>query len=377
MKSTNGKNNFNSGRILTSFTILTCGFFACTFAAEPISNSNSDYLWQISKSHLKDPLVWSTIWRVTPQADDPASMQGFNRVTPEATHGEEKSNAKAKPQAQNDWRKNEEKRTKNYLAKVGPLQPSTYQKMPAEDSSPIASNTNPSAPIKHYLAQSIVLTTPFLAESEGPDGYYPGETKLKYNSSNESQVLQPFEEVTLGSGENKNVKTGDLFRVYEVGENYESPHTGASLGRLVTTTGVVEILRVGQKTSVGRLIKCFSTISRHARACPLEKSPEIVATGYSPVMDGKLAAQVAWVTEQQFPQPFSYTIIDKGSDKGFKIGDMVLFFNSVEGKMTDKVLGNGLIVDIKAKSATILIKDIYPGIINRGDYTVVIQSPVM
>jgi hypothetical protein len=45
--------------------------------------------------------------------------------------------------------------------------------------------------------------------------------------------------------------------------------------------------------------------------------------------------------------------------------------------MTDKVLGNGIVVSVGDKSATILIRDLFPGIINRGDYTVVIQSAIL
>jgi len=179
----------------------------------------------------------------------------------------------------------------------------------------------------------------------------------------------------VGAGQNQGVKAGDLFRTFEVGASYRSFNSGLSLGRLVETNGIVEVLRVGPKSSVARLIKCFGTISRDARACPLEGPPEVVATGYTPVTDGKLSAQVVWVTQQQqFPQPFTYAIVDRGSARGYKIGDMVLFFNRAEGKMTDKVLGDGLVISVHEKSATILIKDLYPGIINRGDYTIIVQT---
>jgi hypothetical protein len=58
------------------------------------------------------------------------------------------------------------------------------------------------------------------------------------------------------------------------------------------------------------------------------------------------------------------------------MGDMVLFFNRNGGRMTEKVLGNGLVVSAHEESATILIQEIFPGIINRGDYVVAIQTPV-
>ena len=223
-----------------------------------------------------------------------------------------------------------------------------------------------------------MLTTPFISEAEQGGKFYRGECKLRYSASNESNILQLFEEVVIASGNEVGVKPGDLYRTYEVGESYRTFAAGRPLGRLIKTNGIIEILRVGSKSSVGRLIKCFGTISNKARACPFEGAPEVTTTGYTPVSDGKLAAQVVWVTElEQLPQPFSFAIVDRGSSKGFKIGDMVLFFNRVDGHMTDKVLGNGLVVSIKDKSATVLIKDLLPGIINRGDYTIVVQTATM
>jgi hypothetical protein len=125
-------------------------------------------------------------------------------------------------------------------------------------------------------------------------------------------------------------------------------------------------------------MKCFGPIPRDSRACPLVAPAEVAATGYAPATDNKLAAQIIWVTsQQQFPQPYSYAIVDRGSAKGYRNGDMVLFFNRNQGRMTDKVLGNGIVVSVGDKTATILIRDLYPGIINRGDYTVVIQSAIM
>ncbi|GEM_PF-1879720 len=358
-----------------SLAALSCLLPYATRAEEPIPAKSPEYLWEISKNHLKDPLGWPSIWRLTPQAGDPGNMQGFGIVHKDTEDPAPKAKPSTGAKAQTDWKTSEEKRTRNYLAKVGPLQPSLYEPMPPEHADAQLTPAVPGAPIKHYLSQAVVLTTPFLAESGEGGGAFARECKLRYSSSNESEILQLFDEVVVGAGQNQGVKAGDLFRTFEVGASYRSFNSGLSLGRLVETNGIVEVLRVGPKSSVARLIKCFGTISRDARACPLEGPPEVVATGYTPVTDGKLSAQVVWVTQQQqFPQPFTYAIVDRGSARGYKIGDMVLFFNRAEGKMTDKVLGDGLVISVHEKSATILIKDLYPGIINRGDYTIIVQT---
>ena len=361
-----------------SLAALACLMPGVLGADESISSRSPEFLWEISKNHLKDPLEWPSIWRLTPQASDPGNMQSWRESHPDIDEGGQKLDPRSAEKSKPDWKKSEERRTRTYLEKVGPLQPSVRMQMP-KDETPLQPLVNGKpGPIKHYLSQAAVLTTPFLADAGDGGGFYPHECKLKYSSSNESEILQLFDEVVITSGQEVGVKPGDLFRTYEVGTSYRSISTGNNLGRIVETNGIVEILRVGAKSSVGRLVKCFGTISRDARACPLAGPPEVVATGYTHVTDGKLSAQIVWVTQQdQFPQSFSYAIVDCGSAKGYKIGDMVLFFNRNGGHMTDKVLGDGLVVGIQEKSATILLKDIYPGVINRGDYAVVVQSAMM
>jgi hypothetical protein len=231
--------------------------------------------------------------------------------------------------------------------------------------------------VKHYLSQAVAFTAPILAEPSG-GVYFPGECRITYSASNESEILQLFDEVVLDVGRDAGLKPGDLYRTYEVGENYRTYGSGRGLGRLIETNGIVEVTRVGRKSSTARLVKCFGTISRDTRACPLSSPPEVAATAYRVATDDKPAAQVVWVAaEQQFPQPYAYAIVDRGAGKGYHPGDMVLFLNRAEGKMTDKVLGDGIVVHAGEKSSTILIRDLLPGIINRGDYTVIVQNAVL
>jgi hypothetical protein len=335
----------------------------------------TENLYEISKPHMKDPFRWPSIWRMTPQSGDPGGMQAWKNSQDNRNGSQPEAAPTAPAKAKNDWKTSEERRTRAYMKKVGPLMPQTIQALPPMDANPKEKDSD--GPVRHYLSQAITLTTPFIAEP-GPDGFFPRECKLRYSSSNESEILQLFDEVILSAGQESGVKPGDLYRTYQVGPSYRTYGSGRNLGRLVETSGIVEIVRVGQKSSVARLVKCFGTISRDSRACPLTPPQEVSATGYNPATDNKLAAQVVWLTaSQQFPQPYSYAIVDRGGAKGYRTGDMVLFFNRNEGKMTDKVLGNGIVVSVGDKSATILIRDLYPGIINRGDYTVVIQSAIL
>ncbi len=332
----------------------------------------SDNLYEISKPHLKDPLQWPSIWSLDPQVGLPVGMQPI-RKSQMQDQGSVEAEAGKSAKPKNDWRSSEERRTRGYLKKVGPLLPEEK-----EDLAPLdPPQTAQAAPVKHYLSQSIALIAPILAEpSRG--AYFPGECRLTYSSSNESEILQMFDEVVLEVGQDAGVKAGDLYRTYEIGEAYRTYGSGRGLGRLIETNGIVEVMRVGRKSATARLVKCYGTISRNTRACPLSSPPEVAATSYQVATDGKQASQVVWVAgEQQFPQPYAYAIVDRGAGKGFRPGDMVLFLNRSGGKITDKVLGDGIVVHAGDKSSTILIRDLLPGIINRGDYAVIVQSAVL
>ncbi|MDB5048622.1 MAG: LysM protein [Fibrobacteres bacterium] len=334
----------------------------------------SENLYEISKPHMKDPFRWPSIWSLTPQAGNNGGMQSWRSARDNSGDSEDKNGEDSPSKPKNDWKASEERRTRAYIKKMAPLMPSSAISQVPLEANP---KTAPDGPVRHYLSQAVILTTPFLAEP-GSGGFFPGECKLRYSGSNESEILQLFDEVVLSVGQASGVKPGDLYRTYQVGDQYRSYASGRGIGRLVETSGMVEVTRVGAKTSIARLVRCFGTIAKDSRACPYVPAAEVTATTYNPSTDNKLAAQVVWVTsQQQFPQPYSYAIVDRGTVKGYRIGDMVLFFNRNEGRMTDKVLGNGIVVSVGDKSATILIRDLFPGIINRGDYTVVIQSAVL
>jgi hypothetical protein len=332
----------------------------------------SENLYEISRPHLKNPLQWPSIWSLAPQSDVTSGLPSVR--IPQSPEPDSPEGAAAKPsKPKADWKASEERRTRAYLKKVGPLLPEEKEALPPLD----APKPVPVGPVKRYLSQAIALTAPFLADPSG-GGFFPGECRLTYSASNESEILQLFDEVVLDVGQAAGVKPGDLYRTYEVGEYYRTYGSGRGLGRLIETNGIVEVTRVGKKSSAARLVKCFGTISRRTRACPLTAPPEVAATGYRVATDDKIAAQVVWVAaEQQFPQPYAFAMVDRGAGKGYRPGDIVLFFNRSGGKMTDKVLGDGIVVHVGDKSSTILIRDLFPGIINRGDYAVIVQSAVL
>ena len=224
----------------------------------------------------------------------------------------------------------------------------------------------------HYMRPYLFITAPFLSNTRGRGKIFPDECKLRYSSSNVSEVLLPFDEIELETGSKWGVKEGDQFKIYEVGDDYQSYSSGAHLGRLVRVVGMAEVGRVGYRRSVARMTRCFGTISRQSRAAPIGELPKVKATRYVVAAGALHVGRILWVTPpHRIPLPFSQVIIDGGTEGGFQVGDFVSIFTRSNGKMTDKVLGSAVVLRSEPHSATLMLQEVEPGVIYPGDFAVV------
>ncbi len=331
-------------------------------------------LWEVSKTYLKDPFKWPSVWKNYSQSAeglDSAKNQAMKNKADysKPSLAEASKNAKA-PSAN-------ELRVKAFRKKIDGLPIVTDAKhIPIPDPNDIKSNSKntESANETHYFARELIFDAPFFAFTQHGK-IYPDETSIKYSPSNESAILQLYEEIKIGRGSNDGVKVGDLYKIFESGDMFHHFTSGDRLGKIVTTQGVVKITRVNTKNAIGVLVQCFGTISREARATPVDEYHDLTGQVYSPLPNGDQSAHVVFVVQQQqVPEQFGYLLIDEGANKGFKLGDVLLIYNSTNHKVTDKVLASGVLVNVGKNSATVFLHDIFPGIINRGDFAVAVQS---
>ncbi len=70
-----------------------------------------------------------------------------------------------------------------------------------------------------------------------------------------SVVIVKGEQVYINAGVNDNVKEGDIFVVYEKGEELIDPQTGLSLGAEEEELGVIEVISVKEKYSIAQSLK--------------------------------------------------------------------------------------------------------------------------
>jgi len=313
----------------------------------------------------KNPFSWPTFWTVE-------WAQRTREVVPSAAP--EKDPAK--------WRETRVEifnpQTERFYERLGKLTPnSVIQAMqPMAEPAPVLVTEPDPTRYHRFIKSDLITHAPSLSPLQGGQ-LRNGECRVSYQRSNQSEIVQPFDKITLTKGQADGVKIGDLYHLYEVGPAGYAYSSTQSLGHQIIPNGIAQIVAVHQNSSAARLILCYGKVSRKTMASPLVQSDErFPVNSYIAISGAKPKARVVWIPNSgQLPQPFNYAIIDNGVEAGFRLGDHVLLLNQKSGKMTDRLLGEGLIVHVESKSATIMVHDVYPGIINTGDYALAVQTP--
>lgn len=314
---------------------------------------------------FKNPFEWPTYWMV--EAISPSTGQGSSQADPS---GFERLRS-AEPDYANP-------RTKRFMNRLGPLHhPESLAPLPVEAMpAALVPNAEDGKGYRHWIKPEILIQAPFLAKLQNGQ-LRPGECKVTYHASNESEILQPYDKITLSKGQDDGLKIGDRYQLYEVGPDGFAFSTTRDIGREIIPNGVAEVVSLKPRHATARLVNCYGRISRRTRASPEVKDEgRFSVMGYAPTTGNRPQARVVWIPGSgQLPQPFNYAIIDRGVEAGFRLGDHLLLMNQRSGKITDRLLGEGLIVHVESHSATILVHDVFPGVINAGDFALAVQTP--
>lgn len=312
---------------------------------------------------FKDPFEWPTYWMVenliTGQSSvttaDPKGMARLRREEPDPS----------------------DPRVQRFMNRLGALSPAHWDAPLIE--TPSGGNTSDGfggVQTRHWLKADLLAHAPFLGEMH--DGHLrKGEVRISYHASNESEILQTYDKIGLNKGQADGITLGQEFQLYEVGDPGYAYSSTRTIGRQIIPNGIAKVVSVKEHSATARLTTCFGTISRATRASPLIlEDGRYPVQGYAPVSGEKPLARVVWIPgSNQLPMPFNYAILDKGVEAGFRLGDHVMLFNQRSGKMTDRLLGEGLVVHIESQSATVLVHDVFPGVINAGDFATSVQTP--
>jgi hypothetical protein len=313
---------------------------------------------------FKSPFDWPTYWFVeeeqapTESSYSPTGEEGLEALRPTAV-------------------KEETPRITRFKGKLGSLYNLENDRSLPVVATPaaIAPHSAPGLHFRYWLKGEILTHAPYLSPLN--DGKArDGECRITYHASNESEILQPYDKLTLNKGSEDGLNIGDIYELYEVGPSGYAFGSSHVIGREIIPNGIAEVVAIKGKTATARLVQCFGTISRSTRASPMIKGEKRASIlGYKTLTGDRPSAHVVWVPGAgQLPQPFNYVVLDKGLEGGFRLADHVMLLNKRKGKMSENVLGEGLVVHVEANSATILVHDVFPGIINPGDFALAVQS---
>ncbi len=270
------------------------------------------------------------------------------------------------------WLKSEQQRKDRFLTRVGPLAERAGIILP--DSVEAHGERENLAILRaaegypQELSAEFMLTAPVIAiPKEGK--YLPGETRIRYENQNRSEVIQLNDVIRLATGASSGVKPGDLFRIYEMGPVVRNHKQGRGLGRLLETKGIIEITNVQDKASQGRLVRSFGTISTAARACPLIH-PKILPLRKPEVSgDSKLGYIVQVSQYQNLAQPYTFMIVDGGEGTGFRAGDRIEIMNKVKSQtLGTSRIARGIIIEMGENWASVFVNEVYPGKLQAGDW---------
>jgi hypothetical protein len=313
-----------------------------------------DTLWDISDHYLQDPFKWPDIWHFNPEIKNPHLIYPGDEI-------------KLGP-ALSDREDVEE-------LDFGQKTDGLVEKLSEE----VRTQDKPSVLTKgiRYLLPQIIERAPFLTIPVKRRQIFENEGRIQFRHGSGETLLQPYSKITINLGKKDGIKAGDLYQIYDFGKKYSGFKKKKGLGTLVCIKGIVKISKVRTEDSEGILVECFDAISKKARVSPWKKAKIPGILGYRKYPDTKINGQIVYLQDNQNAVlPYSYVIIDQGGSAGFKVGDGVVLFNRdpVKKQADDTVLGKGIVVRINDFSTSILVKEIFPGKLNKGDFAIALHS---
>jgi hypothetical protein len=174
-------------------------------------------------------------------------------------------------------------------------------------------------------------------------------------------TVHPFDEVQVRFDSGESPQVGDHFLVYR------STRSIRDLGRVMTPSGRIEIIRVEEGGAVGRVVAAYDRIQIGHMVARMRTFP--LATGEHPSeTDQVLEAQIlAFQNQKELNLPGDFAFLDRGERDGLSVGDEMVGVVPRAGGWGDQVVGRFQVVGVRSGSATVRIVDTdAPGYVRPG-----------
>ncbi len=300
-----------------------------------------DTLWDLAGKYLGNPYAWPQIWELNQWVKDPHWIYPGDPLIIDLARGV--ATAEGVPE------------------EVTGLQPDQRR-------------ADPSAVRRPELGFSFqdFIQLPYLAP-EGAEAHYKGQGAftITSNKREDRQFLSQGEVVYVNGGVDQGVKVGDRFLILKtVARDLMHPtHPKQKLGDVIQQVGVVRVITAQSRGSVAVIERCLDSVEVGDHLVKFTEPANIplqLRTDTSePVKVAANAGLVVYIRDAKLHSAAGdMIIIDKGSNDGLKVGDVLLavrvktFPVGSDGaknpptETTTYYLGQALVVRADARSAT-------------------------
>jgi LysM domain len=295
-----------------------------------------DTLWDISNKELQDPFLWPKIWKENPDIKNPDLIYPDQIVKiPLYLLQKEVEVTAPEPVA---------------------------EKAPEPAKEAVKEETSPPV-INPLVDKNVYLASGFVGDIPSFDGTIDGHASGRIVFGNNDFVYVKFK------GE---VKIGDRYYIYHVGQRVIHPVTGVVMGHVMEPVGLLEVKKFEYGETIAEILQGFSEILIGDLLVPYyEMQPPVVERPYrKPDIDGYVVA-----TRQLKIMSGNNDIvyIDRGEKDGLQPGDLINTVAAVDlivtGGGKHKVPNGQLqVISTRENTATAIIVKIQDRLILPGNF---------
>jgi hypothetical protein len=251
-----------------------------------------DTLWDISNAYLGTPWVWPSIWQDNDSIANPHLIFPGDQIwiTP--------------------WE----------MRKVSPEEAAALLAGTPAATDPDASPSEPVAP--PAPAPVVTAEQPTYRVSNREMVGLVSEDEVEAAASVVANVaprlmISQSDRVWIGLGQGQ-VSIGDQFTIYRVQEKVYDPDTARSLGYHVNFLGWIEVVEIGEETSLALVRQSYAEIQIDDRLMPREEPLEEIAIRPGP---GGVEGRVSFLPNQRTHMgSLDYVYLNRGTIDGVEVG---------------------------------------------------------
>lgn len=307
---------------------------------------DGDTFWDLAFEFVGDPYQWPDIWEGNPHIKNPNLIYPGDLVMISGRAGNDSSSTKGKAFSRRSGR---------------------------NDSASVLSSNQGAKKVLKAIQDKISISSnffsgvPFLWTGRDSSGnMYPGDGTVEKPAEKESYQL--FDKMSIRLGRGAKYKPGDTVDIYS---SLRFVRFRNSTANLVKRVGRGCITSVDGKRAYAQLFQISDVIKGKERTGLSGRSQ---ISGISGVIepDVSIKASVFERVEQTAsPYLFQTVIIDQGSKKGVKLGDVFVIYHS-ENKDAAHPVMTGYVGSVTEESASLVIISIFENKVSSDDFAVLL-----